>query len=287
MHGDMNWGNFLVHFENTVEKSDSDEDVCRTRGVGETPGVPTRGREENFECCVSSVSPFDVFQKVSDEHTQTLPDETHTAEHFPRESILKWLMNLHIEDRSGSNDGRKPNDLSERNHKNKLENYGGDHGNHQVEDKNPSSSSRLHYEGVSNLEVVGDGNNTGSRNNRFFKTRLCEFYWNNPKGCVFGEKCRFAHGIEELKYVPLGQEYKKKICHNFLNCGECAFGKRCVYVHDEPLEKLRLMRIQGELFYVYKRSHPEAQDVLVTELLGLCDSRVRDLEELLLQVYFS
>ena len=31
-----------------------------------------------------------------------------------------------------------------------------------------------------------------------YKTMLCKHY-ETPKGCVYGEKCQFAHGAQELK----------------------------------------------------------------------------------------
>lgn len=34
------------------------------------------------------------------------------------------------------------------------------------------------------------------------KTELCR-YFNTPKGCVFGDKCNYAHGEQELKFNKL------------------------------------------------------------------------------------
>ena len=39
-------------------------------------------------------------------------------------------------------------------------------------------------------------NQTGS--NHKYKTILCKHY-DTPKGCVYKEKCQFAHGIQELR----------------------------------------------------------------------------------------
>ncbi|VDP99974.1 unnamed protein product [Trichobilharzia regenti] len=150
----------------------------------------------------------------------------------------------------------------------------------------PSSSSRLHDEGEGNLEVLQDGNNTGSPNNRFFKTRICALYSRNPRDCIFGDKCQFAHGLTDLRYVLPERNYKREICKSYHYFGECIYGKRCSLIHNESLEKLKLIDVQRQLFEVYQRSHPEARDALVTELLELQDSRVEILKELLSQVYF-
>ena len=43
------------------------------------------------------------------------------------------------------------------------------------------------------------GNNMGNNNGPVkYKTMLCKHY-DSSKGCVYGEKCQFAHGAQELK----------------------------------------------------------------------------------------
>ena len=64
-----------------------------------------------------------------------------------------------------------------------------------------------------------------------YKTELCKGY--EARGiCVYGNKCRFAHGRGELfdKSVNL-QNYKQKECYSFFQNGFCAYGYRCHFKH--------------------------------------------------------
>ncbi|MFM7850330.1 MAG: hypothetical protein ACKO96_00055, partial [Flammeovirgaceae bacterium] len=64
-----------------------------------------------------------------------------------------------------------------------------------------------------------------------YKTELCKGF--EARGlCVYGNKCRFAHGRGELfdKSVNL-QNYKQKECYSFFQNGFCAYGYRCHFKH--------------------------------------------------------
>jgi len=63
------------------------------------------------------------------------------------------------------------------------------------------------------------------------KTELCknyEFYHD----CYYGEKCSFAHGIQELRDNILLPSYKTKMCKSFVENMTCNFGVRCSYKHQ-------------------------------------------------------
>ena len=65
-----------------------------------------------------------------------------------------------------------------------------------------------------------------------YKTELCKGF--EAKGiCIYGNKCRFAHGKNELfdKANNL-QNYKQKDCLSFFQHGFCAYGYRCNFKHN-------------------------------------------------------
>lgn len=66
-----------------------------------------------------------------------------------------------------------------------------------------------------------------------YKTEMCKS-WSETKFCVYGNKCRFAHGKQEL-FIKSGNgaKYKMKDCKSFRETGICMYGARCNFKHDE------------------------------------------------------
>ena len=66
-----------------------------------------------------------------------------------------------------------------------------------------------------------------------YKTELCKSF--EAKGvCVYGNKCRFAHGKNELFLKSLNNNnYKQKECFSFFTQGYCPYGNRCHFIHSE------------------------------------------------------
>jgi hypothetical protein len=66
-----------------------------------------------------------------------------------------------------------------------------------------------------------------------YKTELCKS-WLKTNLCVYGNKCRFAHGSSELfsKYESTTR-YKQKNCKSFEDNGFCMYGSRCNFRHSE------------------------------------------------------
>ncbi|CEF62379.1 Cth1 [Strongyloides ratti] len=64
-----------------------------------------------------------------------------------------------------------------------------------------------------------------------YKTALCISY--RLKGvCSFGDNCRFAHSLEELKPPPVRHpKYKTQLCDKFSATGICPYGSRCNFIH--------------------------------------------------------
>ena len=65
-----------------------------------------------------------------------------------------------------------------------------------------------------------------------YKTELCEKF-QSTGFCPYGNKCRFAHGKEELITKIQNVNYKKEKCKSFYEKGYCPYGIRCHFQHDE------------------------------------------------------
>lgn len=70
-----------------------------------------------------------------------------------------------------------------------------------------------------------------------FKTELCKTF-TDTNFCAYGNKCRFAHGREELFVKHVNHpKYRKSDCLTFHAEGFCNYGQRCHFKHHE-LRKL-------------------------------------------------
>ncbi len=65
-----------------------------------------------------------------------------------------------------------------------------------------------------------------------YKTEICKKFQTTGK-CPYGQKCRFAHGKEELITKFKGKNYKKIPCKSFFEKGYCPYGSRCNFRHYE------------------------------------------------------
>ena len=66
-----------------------------------------------------------------------------------------------------------------------------------------------------------------------YKTELCKTF-SETGICPYGDKCRFAHGKEELfNKIITCKMYKQKNCNSFYNNYYCNYGSRCHFKHDE------------------------------------------------------
>ena len=78
------------------------------------------------------------------------------------------------------------------------------------------------------------------RNDPKYKTELCKSFM-ETNFCVYGNKCRFAHGYNELVIKKQINHYKQKHCNSFFNKGYCPYGIRCNFKHDErKLDQIRI-----------------------------------------------
>lgn len=68
-----------------------------------------------------------------------------------------------------------------------------------------------------------------------FKTVIC----NNWLGghCEFGDKCKFAHGSEEIREFPSKTKLKTIQCKQFHEKGFCKYGNNCQFIHRDTSEE--------------------------------------------------
>jgi len=64
-----------------------------------------------------------------------------------------------------------------------------------------------------------------------YKTELCRQFSENGE-CKYGDKCQFAHGMNDLKDVNRHPKYKTDFCKTFHSKGFCPYGPRCHFIHD-------------------------------------------------------
>jgi hypothetical protein len=72
-----------------------------------------------------------------------------------------------------------------------------------------------------------------------YKTELCT-NWMLTGSCTYGNKCHFAHGVEDLKPRMRVENYKTQPCCDPARegCRRCMYGRRCNYCHPgEPIRR--------------------------------------------------
>lgn len=71
-----------------------------------------------------------------------------------------------------------------------------------------------------------------------YKTELCRPY-EEFGVCKYGDKCQFAHGVQELRSLARHPKYKTELCRTYHTVGFCPYGPRCHFVHnqDEVLQQ--------------------------------------------------
>eukprot|EP00764_Aduncisulcus_paluster_P002959 gnl/Carplike_NY0171/1445_a1964_1479.p1 GENE.gnl/Carplike_NY0171/1445_a1964_1479~~gnl/Carplike_NY0171/1445_a1964_1479.p1 ORF type:complete len:157 (+),score=6.76 gnl/Carplike_NY0171/1445_a1964_1479:31-501(+) len=67
----------------------------------------------------------------------------------------------------------------------------------------------------------------------FYKTELCNPFMEYGQ-CPYGPKCRFAHGIHELRSRTSCHHTSEK-CKAFHSNGICNYGRRCRFCHEEHI----------------------------------------------------
>ena len=76
-----------------------------------------------------------------------------------------------------------------------------------------------------------NGDKKGSPDLRYCE--LCISVRNGTGFCTYGDKCLFAHSVEQLRPREQHAKYKTSFCQNYHSRKYCPFGTRCTYIHDE------------------------------------------------------
>lgn len=71
-----------------------------------------------------------------------------------------------------------------------------------------------------------------SVNTSRYKTELCRPY-EEFGVCKYGDKCQFAHGMQELRSLARHPKYKTELCRTYHTVGFCPYGPRCHFVHNQ------------------------------------------------------
>jgi len=63
-----------------------------------------------------------------------------------------------------------------------------------------------------------------------YKTEICKSF-ETSSFCTYGDKCQFAHSLEELRDIERHPRYKTELCKTYTTHGACSYGKRCCFIH--------------------------------------------------------
>ena len=82
-----------------------------------------------------------------------------------------------------------------------------------------------------------------------YKTEICKS-WAQTHCCIYGNKCRFAHGVNDLVVRDKIEHYKQKECQSFYNNGFCLYGSRCNFLHfNKHLNDINLPFYESKLIF--------------------------------------
>ena len=85
---------------------------------------------------------------------------------------------------------------------------------------------------MNNCQLGGYGpQEKNPEKNPRYKTEICRNF-KERSNCIYGKKCQFAHGRQELCDVRKSK-YKTKPCQKYWQVGYCAYGPRCNFLHGE------------------------------------------------------
>ncbi|ORZ22231.1 hypothetical protein BCR42DRAFT_319557, partial [Absidia repens] len=70
-----------------------------------------------------------------------------------------------------------------------------------------------------------------TKQSQLYKTEYCR-NWIELGECRYGKKCQYAHGEAELRKVTRHSRYKTQICRAYHTEGACLYGNRCTFIHD-------------------------------------------------------
>jgi hypothetical protein len=115
-------------------------------------------------------------------------------------------------------------------------------GSPYIDTENKSSKKKYKKDALEFVDYEGE-----YKKDPKFKTELCKTF-TDTGFCAYGNKCRFAHGKEEMFEKMINHpKYRKSDCMAFHSNGFCNYGQRCHFRHNE-------MRVLNEIprsYYTY------------------------------------
>lgn len=75
---------------------------------------------------------------------------------------------------------------------------------------------------------------TSKLKTKLYKTELCRS-WRYAGSCRYHSKCKFAHGLPDLRPVQRSRKYKTQLCNKWNSFGYCPYGDRCQFLHGIPM----------------------------------------------------
>ena len=78
-----------------------------------------------------------------------------------------------------------------------------------------------------------------------FKTEMCRNFAQTGV-CRYGDKCQFAHGLQDLRARRLPSQYKTRICRTFSQTGGCPYGTKCRFIHGNEND-VAALQLQEEM----------------------------------------
>ena len=70
-----------------------------------------------------------------------------------------------------------------------------------------------------------------------YKTMLCKSLARNEV-CGYETRCRFAHGVHELRLRPVSAVFKTEPCDSYTKSGACGYERHCSFLHDDILVRV-------------------------------------------------
>merc|ERR1712055_553557 len=105
----------------------------------------------------------------------------------------------------------------------------------------PVGWGRPHSGGSNNSSPNSPDNSPQQQSNNQqssrYKTEMCRPFQENGT-CKYGDKCQFAHGMNEVRNVNRHPKYKTDLCRTYHSVGFCPYGPRCHFIHAlEEMQK--------------------------------------------------
>ncbi|KAF3795137.1 Zinc finger CCCH domain-containing protein 15 [Nymphaea thermarum] len=91
--------------------------------------------------------------------------------------------------------------------------------------------------------------------------------WQLSGQCPYVDRCRFAHGRQELRPVVRDSPYKTKPCRTMLAGKMCPYGHRCLFSHSLTEEEKPLHKSPNSSKIIHGDISPSRQESTDSEIM--------------------